>query len=189
MPTTRKPRFTGRGAGAKQPSGTYRKPKGPETHGPGLRELEQLAGRQEAIRSLAKAVLTPEEQSRLIEAQSRKMMDAMGIAEAALSNPRPLPKRKRSTYMPAFGYRVVRRYDKHGNKWLELSDVIFDKGRPMSFGLMPATLTAQQTNVIMDISDAEALDVLRQKHELILAAFSQPILDEKTDFGRISICP
>jgi hypothetical protein len=83
-----------------------------------------------------------------------------------------------------FGYRIVRRHDKHGCRWLEVSDVLYDKGKPMSFGLTPATLVAQQANSIMERSDAEAILMLRQRHELILAAFSRPILDERTDFGR-----
>lgn len=140
-----------------------------------------MLSKQKAMESVVDA-LSP-------EAAAKRKVLAEEIAEKALRNPRSLPKRKQGAYAPAFGYRVVRRHDKNGCQWLEVCDVLYDKGKPMSFGLAPATLTAQQTNSIMDLDDAGALSLLRQKHEMILAAFTQPILDEKTDFGQILIRP
>lgn len=181
MPTTRKQPFTGRGAGAKQPSGTYRKPKGPEKAGPGLRELEQLKGmtlsKRKAMESVIDA-LSP-------EAAAKRKALAEEVAEKALNNPRPLPRRKKEIYAPYWNYRVVRRYSKHGH-WLEVTEVHYSKGKPSVFPYGGNFLVAVTKDDLTNRSDPETLQELRAQLQQIQTAFDQPILDEKMDFGRVS---
>jgi len=176
MPMTRKRRSGGRGAGAPQPSGTYRKRKGPEAHGPGLREAEELIGRQRA----------KGEHHTTIErmAITERFARAHEAAEKAISNPRPLPKRKAQAYAPTRNYRIVRRVIGKG-EYLVIAEVEYLNAKPYQFNTVggpPSTELKPLPGV--RILDAEGIVRLRAKLDEMLTAFAQPVLDERDDFGR-----
>lgn len=180
MPTTKKPRSTGYEAGQRQRSKTLRPRKVPEKLGPGLRELEQLVGRQRMKGEHTKT-LVKELRYNDPEAKSARALDQ---AWKSLSNPRPLPKRKQQVYAPTSNYRIVRRNLGKG-EYLVISHVEYLNGKPYRFDIVGgAPSTGLNPLPGVRILDAEGIQRLRGKLDEMLTAFAQPILDERDDFGR-----
>lgn len=178
MPTRKKPRFGGYAAGARKPSAPLRKTKEIKL-GPGLSELEQLAGkafnRAKTVEEMALAAQV------MTTARAFKKLEAEEAGASAVANPRPIPKRKQAIQTATWNHRIVRRHSTHGT-WLEITEVHYRKGKPTMFAIQMGTPSATLKNGYEEVSEPEAIQSLRWTLDHMLTALSQPILDEKADF-------
>jgi hypothetical protein len=80
-----------------------------------------------------------------------------------------------------WNFRIVRRYNRHGQVWLEITEVHYQNGKPIAFA--DKLLTPAETVEDGETED-EIVESLRATLEKMMDATKEPILDERKDFGK-----